>query len=75
MNATPDVYGKKAYRAQRDAKMYFQLTEKKMTVNEIATRWCVDWLVVKNAIEREATRLGVTLNLQNVTVKRKRNCG
>ena len=73
---TEDVFGKKAYRASRDSKMYNQYTEKKMTVYTIALRWGVQWHVVKSALEREAKRLGVTLDLkENMLANRKSKLG
>ena len=69
-----DVFGKKAFRADRDKKMFIQFTDKKMTVYKIALRWGVQWHVVKSALIREAERLGIILDLkENMLANRKRN--
>ena len=72
-NAAPDVYGKRVYRDDRDAKMYTQFVDQGMTVYAIATRWCVQWHVVKSALEREAKKRGVELDLKiNMIESRRR---
>lgn len=72
-NAAPDVYGKIVYRNDRDAKMFAQFTEQGMTVYAIATRWCVQYHVVKTALEREAKKRGIEIDLKiNMIENRKR---
>lgn len=72
-NAMPDVHGKKIYREDRDQKMYKQFKDKKMTVYQIATRWCVPWHVVKSALERVARNKGEEIDLKiNMQENRKR---
>ncbi len=74
-NIEPDVYGKKAYREERDARMFLQYTEKKMTVHEIATRWGTPWNTVRKALERESIRRGVEVDFQENMIYKRRNRG
>jgi len=72
MNAALDLQGTKIYRADRDSKMYSQF-KKGMTAYQIAARWGVKWYIVKSALEREAKRLGVTLDLKE-SIKKREQC-
>lgn len=74
-NIEPDVYGRKAYRDERDARMFVQYVEKKMTIHEISVRWGVPWNTVRKALEREATKRNVEVNFQENMIYKRRKRG